>query len=81
MSSVIASFGFGSPVQVVYFTEDVPDVSGTRLAAAVVWRTGPGSEAPTWRRHMRRLRFRLRALTRDFHRDVIAQCAPPASSW
>lgn len=67
MSSVAATFGFGSPVQVVYFSEDVPGGGGTRLAVAVVWRTGPGSEAPAWRRMVRRLRFRLRGLTRGFH--------------
>jgi hypothetical protein len=67
MSSVTTSFAFGSPVQVVYFTEELPGTTGTRLAAAVVWRVGPGSEAPAWRRRMRRLRFRLRALFGGFH--------------
>jgi hypothetical protein len=67
MSSVTTSLGFGSPVQIVYFTEDAPGVRGTRLAAAVVWRIGPASDAHTWRRWWRRLRFRLRALSGGFH--------------
>jgi hypothetical protein len=69
MAAVIKSFGFDSPIEVVYFTEDVPvpDAEAIRLAAAVVWRVGPGSKTHTWRRSMRRLRLRFAELTGGFH--------------
>jgi hypothetical protein len=52
-------YGHGSPISVVYFSEEVPASNDVRLAAAVVWRAGPAARPGGLRGLLRKLRFRL----------------------
>jgi hypothetical protein len=58
MSSVISEFLLGldecGQIRVVYFTEDVPASSGTRLAAAVIWRNASAVRSRGWRDLLRK---------------------------
>jgi hypothetical protein len=59
MSSSVAYNPFGSPIHVVYFSEEVPASNGVGLAAAVVWRCAPAQHRGGWRGLLRALRLRL----------------------
>jgi hypothetical protein len=65
MASTIVEFG--GPFCVVYFSDDLPGTHEVRLAAAVVWRIGPGARRWSWRSLVDRLRFRFGPLGLGLH--------------